>query len=191
MKPRKCKSKGCGVLFTPQRMGQHACSPLCAIEIARAKREQAERKARSDERKKDRERREKLKRRKDWMKDARDAVHKYVRLRDAGRGCISCSATLQLGGTGGGFDAGHFRSVGSAPHLRYDTRNIHGQCKRCNQYLSGNAIEYRAGLIQRFGAEFVDELEADQTPRKHTVDELKEIISTFRAMAKELEKSNA
>lgn len=30
----------------------------------------------------------------------------------------------------GGFDAGHYRSRGSAPHLRFYTLNIAGQCKR-------------------------------------------------------------
>ncbi len=29
---------------------------------------------------------------------------------------------------GGGFDAGHYRSRGAAPHLRFYTLNIHGQC---------------------------------------------------------------
>ena len=32
-KPRKCKS--CAVEFTPQRMGQAVCSPVCALELVR------------------------------------------------------------------------------------------------------------------------------------------------------------
>ncbi len=188
MRPRKCKAKGCGIAFTPQRMGQSACSPACAIEIARAKKEQAETRARSDARKADRQKREKLKTRSDWIKEAQIAVNSYVRLRDAGRGCISCGVPLGRGSVGGDADAGHYRSRGSAPHLRFDTRNIHAQCKRCNRYLAGNAIEYRAGLVARYGAEFVDALEADQEPRKHDTSELREIRDTARREKRQLEK---
>jgi hypothetical protein len=189
VKPRKCKAKSCGIAFTPQRMGQHACSPLCAVELARAKREQAETRARSDARKADRQKREKLKTRSDWIKETRDAVHKYVRLRDSERGCISCGCALCNDYSAGGrFDAGHFRSVGSAPHLRFEINNIHGQCKRCNRYLAGNAIEYRAGLVDRYGTEFVAALEADQEPRKYDIDELRAIRDHYRQEARKLEK---
>lgn len=188
MKPRKCKAKSCGIAFTPQRMGQHACSPLCAAEIARAKREQAETRARSDARKADRQKREKLKTRSDWIKEAQVAVNRYVRLRDAGRGCISCGCDLSDQSTGGGCDAGHFRSRGAAPHLRFEVNNIHAQCKRCNRYLAGNATEYRSGLVDRYGAEFVAALEADQEPRKHDIDELRQIRDHYRQEARKLEK---
>lgn len=182
MKPRKCKS--CGACFERQRAMQSVCSPMCAADLARAKKEQAERKQA-------RAKREQLKTRSDWIKEAQVAVNKFVRLRDAGRGCISCGCSLSDGGTGGGADAGHYRSRGSSPHLRFEVNNIHAQCKRCNRYLAGNAIEFRAGLVVRYGSEYVEALEADQEPRMYGIPELRTIRDTYRALARELEKANA
>ena len=45
-------------------------------------------------------------------------------------------------------------------------------------------------LIVGFGLESVELLEADQTPRKYTIDELKEIISTYRQKVRELKNGN-
>ena len=58
------------------------------------------------------------------------AVNKYIRLRDVGKECISCGTPLVAEQLGGGFDVGHYRSRGAAPHLRFYTLNIHGQCKK-------------------------------------------------------------
>lgn len=190
-KPKKCKAKGCGIVFTPQRMGQHVCGPACAQTIAMAKREQEEQRKRSDERKADRVKREKLKTRSDWMKEAQREFNRYIRLRDASRLCICCSKPLGEDEPGGGYDAGHFRSVGSAPHLRFDERNVHAQRKYCNKYLSGNALAYRVGLINRIGLGAVESLESDQTPRRYTIEDLKQIRDTYRQKARELEKETA
>jgi hypothetical protein len=187
MKDRKCKARACGVVFLPQRMGQHACSPLCAIELARAKREQAETRKRSDERKADRQKRESLKTRRDYINEAQHAFNRYVRLRDAARPCICCGRPLQSAGTGGLYDAGHYRSVGSAPHLRFEPDNCHGQTKQCNRYGAGRAVDYRLGLIERIGLARVEALEADQIPRKWSREELIAIRDEFRAKARELE----
>lgn len=46
----------------------------------------------------------------------------------------------------------------------------------------------RAGAVERIGRERVEALEADKTPRKWTIDELKAIRDKFRSMAKELAK---
>lgn len=187
-KPKKCKAKGCGVVFTSTQPFRTWCSPDCGLSIASAKKEKAEQRKRSDERKKDRETLDRLKTRSDWMKEAQREFNKYIRVRDGGGSCISCGSALLAGGIGGGFDCGHYRSVGSAPHLRFDERNAHGQCKRCNLWGSGRAVDYRIGLIGRIGIEQVCSIEADQTPRKFTITDLKQIRDTYRAKARELEK---
>ena len=187
MKAKRCKSKSCGVLFTPSRPMQCACSPMCAHDIARAKREQAETKARQAARKQDRAKRESLKTRSDYMKEAQHAFNRFVRLRDASRPCICCGRPLQPVSVGGGFDAGHYRSVGSAPHLRFNPDNCHGQTKQCNRYGAGRAVDYRLGLIDRLGIGRVEALEADQTSPKWSSDELKVIRDEYRAKARELE----
>ena len=189
MKPKKCKAKGCGVVFSPARPMQCVCSPNCAALLAREKKEQNEAKQAREQRRQDKAKREKLKTRSDWMKEAQREFNKYVRLRDRGLGCISCGSVLVLENTiGGGYDCGHFRSVGSAPHLRFDPRNAAGQCKQCNRYGAGMVVEYRKGLIDRHGVEFVELLESDQSPSKHTIEDLKQIRDTYRAKCKELEK---
>lgn len=192
VKQKKCKSKGCGVLFTPTRPMQTVCSVMCAVLDARIKREQEETKKRQEQRRKDRETRDRLKTRSDWIKEAQREFNKYIRLRDVGFGCVSCGAELvREAAAGGGYDCGHFRSVGSAPHLRFDPRNAAGQCKRCNRYGAGMVAEYRKGLISRHGLAFVLEVEADQTTRRYTVDELKDIRDKYRALAKQLESETA
>lgn len=186
-KPKKCKAKGCGIAFTPSRMGQCACSPTCAVDIAISRRMKTGVEEAKAARRADKEKRDKLKTRGDWIKEAQVAFNRYVRLRDAGKPCICCGRPLECGAIGGGFDAGHYRSVGSAPHLRFDERNVHGQTKQCNRYGAGRAVDYRIGLIARIGREAVEELEADQKPRKHSIDDLQEIRNTYRAKAKEID----
>lgn len=180
-KPRSKTCKVCKVKFEPTRPMQSVCSPLCAMEKAKTDRTKAEKKQ-------DRQRKLKLKTRSEWIKDAQKVCNLFIRTRDRGRPCISCGVTLANDGAGGGYDAGHLRSVGSAPHLRFHEDNIFGQCKRCNRYGAGRALDARRGAIERLGIERVEALEADQTPRHYTIDDLKQIIATYKAKIKELEK---
>lgn len=190
-KPRKCKVKDCCNYFIPRNSMHSVCGPVCASKLVRDKREKEETKRNQEQRKKDRETRDRLKTRSDWMKDAQREFNKYIRLRDRGTCCISCGAVLALeSSVGGGYDCGHFRSVGSAPHLRFDPDNAHGQCKKCNRYGAGRVVEYRQGLVSRLGLAGVERLESDQTTKHYSVDDLKEIVRTFRTMWRQLEKGN-
>jgi hypothetical protein len=160
---------------------QMVCSGACAIEYNNQLKSKQQRKD-------DKARKERLKTRRDWLKDAQSAFNRFVRARDYGKTCICCDKPLGEGDIGGNYDAGHYRSVGSAPHLRFDERNCHAQRKQCNRYGSGRAVDYRLGLIKRLGVDEVERLESDQEPRKYTTDELKAIKARYTAMARELEK---
>ena len=184
MKDKRCKAKGCGVVFTPARPFQCWCSPDCAVLIAGAKKEQAETKKRQAERKADRERREKLKPLKWFHARTKRAVHKYIRTRDADQPCISCGTPHAAQ-----WDAGHYVSVGSDSSLRYDFNNIHKQCSVCNQHLSANLIRYRQNLIPKIGEEEVLRLEGPQPVHKWTREELDEIAAEAKRLTKELEKA--
>ena len=186
LRPKKCKAKGCGVLFQPTRAFVSWCSPDCGYTIARDEKEQAEAKARHASRRADRANRESLKTRSDWIKDAQKEFNKCIRTRDAGQPCICCGVHLERDAIGGGFDAGHYRSVGSAPHLRCDERNVHAQRKQCNRYGAGRAVDYRIGLIKRIGREAVESLESDQAPKHYTIPDLIAIRDKYRAMTKQL-----
>ncbi|MBP5948521.1 MULTISPECIES: recombination protein NinG [unclassified Pseudomonas] len=192
-KPKKCKNPACGISFPPQRLGQAVCSPKCALAMAPANSERASKAIAQRDRREIRVRKEKLKSRADHLREAQAAVNEYVRLRDAHLPCISCDSMPNDNDlmTGSRWDAGHYRSVGACPELRFEPLNIHRQCVKCNRNLSGNAVEYRIRLVQRIGAETVTWLEGPHEPRKYTVEEIKSIKAEYRAKTRELKRAAA
>ena len=85
--------------------------------------------------------------------------NQFIRLRDRNEGCISCGSFNEL-------QAGHYFSAGHYSALRFDEMNTNHQCKRCNYFLSGNQVEYRKGLIRKYGEERVLLLERSADLRK-------------------------
>jgi hypothetical protein len=190
-KAKTCKNPECAAQFTPQRLGQAVCSPKCGLAIKDVNGDKARKALALIDRKELKVRKEKLKGRGDYMREAQQAFNEFIRWRDrlAGHACISSGRPLDWAGNA--VDAGHYRSVGSAPHLRFDERNCHAQSKQDNRYLSGNAVDYRIGLIARIGLEAVEALEADQAPRKPSTDDLKVITAKYRALVRQLKKEAA
>lgn len=191
---RKRTCRVCRNDFQPVRCLQQTCSFDCEVKLglihaerSKAKREKAERIAEIASTK---ILREKLKTKSEWMREAQTAFNQFIRFRDqlAGHPCISSGKPLDW--SGNNVDAGHYRSIGSAPHLRFNELNCHAQSKKDNRYLSGNAVDYRIGLIARIGLEAVESLEADQTPKKYTIAELKAIKAHYVAKLKELKNGN-
>ena len=187
-KPKKCRNPECGQTFTPKRIGQHVCSPLCGLAIKDVNQDKAKKAIAHMERLAARETKERLKTRGDHIKDTQQAFNEFIRLRDqiAGHPCISSGRPLDW--SGNAVDAGHYRSRGSAPHLRFDERNCHAQSKQDNRFLSGNIADYRIRLIERIGQDEVDSLEADQTVRKYTIEDLQAIKKHYRALVREMKK---
>ena len=183
LKNKKCKI--CANEFTPRNSLQKCCSMECALIFAKQSKAEAEQKANNKRKKVFREENKTLNA---LTQEAQAAVNKYIRLRDEGKTCISCGVPWVREGVGGGFDAGHYRSRGSAPHLRFYTLNIAGQCKRCNRYLGGNYQQFRLGLIDRLGVEKVDAIEADQRARHYSQNDLRRIKKIFSKKCKLLEK---
>lgn len=189
MKPRTPRQKSCRVCasrFVPLRPFQVACTIGCAIAYAEAERRRAERRAAKAERKEDQIKRESLKTRAEYMREAQAAFNSFIRARDADKPCICCGLPLGAGDLGGLYDCGHYRSTGSAPHLRFDERNAHAQRKQCNRWGAGRAVDYRIGLIARIGLQAVEELEADQEPRKFSIDDLRAIKTLYNAKRRAL-----
>lgn len=165
---------------------QSVCDWSCGHALIQKRKADLDAKKAKAERADIRARKEKLKTRRDWINEAQTAFNAYIRKRDESKPCICCGIPLQSAQVGGGFDAGHYRSVGSAPHLRFNDLNCHGQSKKCNRYGAGRAVDYRIGLIARIGLEAVEALEADNQPAKWTIDELKAIRDLYRAKLKQL-----
>lgn len=167
-------------------MGQVCCGVSCAVQYARisvekekVKKQRARDKA---ERARIKQVRENLKRRSEWLNDLQKEVNRFVRLRDKNDPCISCGRFHQ-----GQWHAGHYRSRGACPELRFNEDNIHKQCAVCNTHKSGNAIDYRINLIRKIGVERVEFLEReDHEPLKLSIDEIKELIKVYKVKCKEL-----
>ena len=172
MKQKKCRY--CKQPFTPVLPMQVVCGIECAKAIAKTKREKVEKAN-------DRQKRESLKSRAQWARETQSAANAYVRLRDDKDPCISCGRHHQ-----GQWHAGHYLSRGAHPELALDERNIHKQCQPCNVHLSGNQIEYRKGLIARYGVDYVEWLEGPHEPKKYTIEEYKAIKTEYARKTKEL-----
>ena len=183
MKP--CKV--CQTPFTPTRPLQRVCGPTCALKHARSVAEKKQAKQEAKERKETRQKLQALQTKPQLVKKAQMAFNAFIRARDAGKPCISCGKPL--GSEPNSFDAGHYRSVGSAPHMRFVETNVHGQCKHCNNHLAGNHVAYRQGLIERVGQQEVERLERDQTTRHYTKEGLTELARQYRELTRNLKGS--
>jgi hypothetical protein len=179
---RRCAVKSCRTPFAPKSMLHKCCSQPCAEAFVAAEKARKLRKERQ-------EGLAKLKRRADYLKETQQAFNAYRRewcQRNGFSNCPSCGCHLNW--TANQVDAGHYRSVGSAPHLRFTEDNVWAQCKKCNRFAGGRVVEYRKGLEHRIGPERLAALEADDQPRKWPVAELVAIRDTYRSKLRELQK---
>ena len=172
-KPKTCKV--CKVKFTPRASTQVVCSWQCSLAYTSKEKEKRERKDY-------REKKEALKTRSEWLKEAQVVFNRYIRERDKDLPCVSCVQHRNS------YDAGHYRSVGAAPQLRFNEDNVHKQCVHCNQHKSGNAIDYRINLVKRIGLERVEALESDNESAKYTIEDAKEIKKLYNEKLKLLTK---
>lgn len=181
VKPKACSH--CGTSFTPARPLQRVCSPTCA-----RRKVEADKKA---ERAAFKARKENIKTLPILKKEAEKEFNAYIRQRDQSLPCISCGAEPpDMSGFHAGRDAGHYRSVGSAAHLRYHEDNVHAQCVHCNRDLAGNAVGYRIGLCKRIGQARVEALEHDNEPLKYDRDTLRQIKTIYRAKLRDLKRNS-
>ncbi len=177
LKEKRCKV--CNSTFTQFRSTQKVCSVKCARAYAQQK---AAEKREREERRENLRRKEGLKTLSDWLKEAQTEFNKFIRLRDAGNLCISCQKPPKKK------NAGHYRSVGAAPELRFEEDNCHLQCEHCNNHKSGNAVDYRINLVNKIGLERVEWLEGPHEPKRYRIEDAKEIKKTYRAKWRNLEK---
>jgi hypothetical protein len=158
----------------------------CVLRVAYAKD-----KALRQDRRETKAKLEALKTRSDWSREAQIAVNRYIRLvaMSKGEGCYTCGNRPDQA-FGHVYDAGHFRSVGSAPHLRFWVPQIRLQCIPCNRHQGGKALDFRRALVAEHGAVWVEELESRQELAKFSIDYLKRIKRVFNKKARRQEKRN-
>lgn len=93
--------------------------------------------------------------------NVRNICHAYIRKRDQFKPCISCGVPYNTN-----FQAGHFYKAEKFSNLKFNETNIHGQCEQCNLYKDGNESGYRSGLIQRYGLQYVNEIDKQASSYK-------------------------
>lgn len=191
------RCKHCKVKFSPEEVGKRLHDD-CIEPWTVAFREKQKRKAiakRAAEKKvekaQDRATRERQKTIPQLIAEAQKEFNAYIRLRDqiAGHPCISSGRPLDW--SGNAVDAGHYRSTGAASHLRFDEDNCHAQSKHDNQYLAGNAVDYRLGLIARIGLARVEALESNNEVIRWDRETLRQIKVIYRAKTRELKKEHS
>lgn len=176
IKPKKCAV--CGGEFVPYLTTQKVCGVTCAISSAKKETVKKEAREWSEEKK---VRKEKLKRQSDWLQDLQKVFNAYIRLSQKGSKCISCENPNPS-------DAGHYRSVGAHPELRFEEKNVNLQCRKCNGYWGGNLIEYRKGLIRKYGVKIVERLEGPHEAVKLSIPEIKAKIAYYKHKIKVIKK---
>lgn len=180
-KTKKCRT--CKNEFTPFRSTAVVCSWECASKEAAKQQEEKEKKEQKAFKEKLRESTKTLGQ---YEADAKKAIQKWIRMRDKDQPCISCGTyTAEL------FDGGHYFKAELFSGLIFDERNIHKQCRQCNFRLNGNEIQYRIGLVKRYGEDFVKQLEEDSNKKrdhKYTKNELIAKKLQYEIKIKELKK---
>lgn len=179
LKLKTCKS--CKTKFMQQRLLQSVCSPLCAVAYTNTSKEKLNRSIALKSRRDTKQKLEGLKTRQEHLKDAQRFFNQYIRVRDEHLPCISCQRFHT-----GQYHAGHYRTVGSSPHLRFNEDNVHKQCSACNNHLSGNIVKFRMHLIDKIGLDKLEKLEVDNEPKHYTIEEIKAIKTKYKNLTKEL-----
>lgn len=174
LKPKTCKAPGCDNTFAPWVSTQVVCSTHCALEYTKEKMAKKEAKQNLEQKRQFR-----LNDRAYQLKKAQESFNRYIRVRDHNKPCISCGTT-----TAGQYHAGHYRTVKAQPAIRFHPMNCHKQCAQCNNFDSGNLVNYRIELASRIGASNLEWLEKDHPSQKLTVEEIREITAFYKEQAK-------
>lgn len=83
--------------------------------------------------------------------------------------------------------AGHFIPQAQGNAVKWDLRNIHPQCFRCNINLGGNGAEYYPFMEMTYGKEVIDELRRlSNTTIKLTTSDHEEAIKELQKKIEEL-----
>lgn len=195
--PPRRKCKVCRQWFHPVRDNQIVCTYECARDYGRtvndAAKAQAQSEARAEylagqkiERRRQRERRDAVRPLIWFRNQAQQAFNTFIRYRDRHLPCISCGRHHD-----GQYHAGHFRTTGANPELRFSEDNCHRQCAPCNNHLSGNLTAYLPALIARIGQARFDALMGPHALPKWTRDDYIRIRDEYRKKLKELKQQEA
>ena len=169
--------KACQIKFIPERQFQAVCSWECSLEYNKILKQKKVRKEKKEFKENDIAVLKRL---------AQTLVNKWIRVRDNALPCISCG----FNGDSRQWHASHYMPMGNNSAIRFNEENIHKACSICNNHLSGNLVPYRFALINKIGIDRVEWLEQQKQPKKWSLEELKEIIKTYKEKIKNKEKGS-
>lgn len=179
----KLKCCGCKGRYPRETMRKlpvgYFCSDDCAWLYANKKTETQKAKAERAELK---ERKLKARTKGEWLKLCQTLFNRYIRERDRNDPCISCQRYHE-----GQYHAGHYRTVGGNPELRFEELNCHKQCSVCNNHQSGRLVDYRINLIKKIGQENVEWLEGPHEPKHYTIDDIKALMAEYKQKLKDIQ----
>lgn len=180
-KLRKITCRICKAKFEPFNSLQVWCSPECGYELSKQREEAKVKRGAKEFRKQTREMKAKLKSKSQWLDEAQAACNAYIRERDKRLPCISCGTTSQ----NIQYCAGHYKTRGGHPELRFHPMNIHKQCNyHCNSQKSGNIDKYRPELIKKIGLLQVEWLEGNHEIQHLQIDDIKQIKIYYKEQYK-------
>jgi hypothetical protein len=106
---------------------------------------------------------------------------KFVRQRDMENGygkCCSCKKLIEAG------DAGHFINR-RWYSTRWHEQNVHLQCLSCNRFQEGNAAGYALFMLDKYGKEHVEYLQAlSREPARYSLSDINLMIADYRQRLK-------
>lgn len=197
MAKRKCSLKSCSVRLPAEQMIVRGVLAWCsedhqvewALQSGKKLRQKKEKGAFFDAEAAKKRKRESLPHQ---LELTRVVFNGFIRALDADIGCcISCGRSS----CGGSFDAGHYKSVGSHPELRFDPRNCYKQGSGCNRAGSERRRndqvvqrEYEQRLRAKMGDALVDWLNGPHKPKHYTAEDLKALRKMYAAESRRLEK---
>lgn len=176
------KCKVCKAPATIKIQMNNFCGIDCAYKHARKLQDKARAAKELKAKRLHQEKKKALKTRAEWLKEAQAEFNRFIRKRDEKDPCISCGKSND-----GSHQrhASHYKSRGAFPELAFNELNCHASCSRCNNFLSGNLVPYRAALIDKIGLEQVEWLEGPHEPLKLTIEQIQEIKTKYKSKCKE------
>lgn len=114
------------------------------------------------------------------LKKLEKIFNEWIRLRDCKNGkgiCSSCGKEFPIEK----LDAGHF--IGKQiSQLRFDPRNVHVECLRCNRFDHNHLIGYTLFMQKKYGKKLVDEflkIKLSHFPYKWNTIEIDKLIIKY------------
>lgn len=105
--------------------------------------------------------------------------------------CAACGTIKPVDGRE--YNAGHLFSVASSKSLRFDERNVHGICARCNKYDENHVLHLAEYVKKKLGENVYNTLymKSKGPVPKYMRFELIEMIEKYKKKCKEIEKGKS